>query len=125
MANRHLLAVNKLEDFKNWLIGNDWQIEKPKGNYEVLRARKDTERLPLIVYKKDKDGLIHLSVSDWNTKYVYEFINDNKSNKQTALKSQLDQQKAMWNELKEWANYLCYFELVDKMQELEAEDVED
>ena len=125
MANRHLLAVNKLEDFKNWLIGNDWQIEKPKGNYEVLRARKDTERLPLIVYKKDKDGLIHLSVSDWNTKYVYEFINDNKSNKQTDLKSQLDQQKAMWQKLKEWANYLCYFELVDKMQELEAEDVED
>lgn len=122
MANRHLLAVNKLEDFKNWLIGNDWQIEKPKGNYEVLRARKDTERLPLIVYKKDKDGLIHLSVSDWNTKYVYEFINDNKSNKQTDLKSQLEQKKAMWNELKEWANYLCYFELLDKMQELEVED---
>ena len=90
MANRHLLAVNKLEDFKNWLIENDWQIEKPKGNYEVLRARKSTEKLPLIVYKKDKDGLVHLSVSDWNTKYVYEFINDNKSNKQTDLKSQLD-----------------------------------
>ena len=106
MANRHLLAVNKLEDFKNWLIENDWQIEKPKGNYEVLRARKSTEKLPLIVYKKDKDGLIHLSVSDWNTKYVYEFINDNKSNKQTDLKSQLDQQKAMWQKLKEWAKDL-------------------
>lgn len=142
MANRHLLAVNKLEDFKNWLIGNDWQIEKPKGNYEVLRARKDTERLPLIVYKKDKDGLIHLSVSDWNTKYVYEFINDNKSNKQTALKSQLDQQRAMWDKLKEWVKENKYKQLddryieqlvdvvnikclLDKMQELEAEDVED
>lgn len=133
MANRHLLAVNKLEDFKNWLIENDWQIEKPKGNYEVLRARKDTERLPLIVYKKDKDGLIHLSVSDWNTKYVYEFINDNKSNKQTDLKSQLAHQKAMWNELKEWVekdhdwnlergNNDCALGqrwVLDKMQELE------
>lgn len=29
-----------------------------------------------------------------------------------------------WQELKEWASYLCYFELLDKMQELEAEDVE-
>lgn len=24
-----------------------------------------------------------------------------------------------WDKLKEWAGYLCYFELVDKMQELE------
>lgn len=38
------------------------------------------------------------------------------------LQSQLDHQKAMWQKLKEWANYLCYFELVDKMQELEAEE---
>lgn len=104
MANRHLLAINKLEDFRNWLLKNGWQIEETKGKYEVLRARKSTEKLPLIVYKKDKDGLIHLSVSDWNTKYVYEFINDNKSNKQTDLKSQLDHQKVMWNELKEFVN---------------------
>lgn len=136
MANRHLLAINKLEDFRNWLLKNGWQIEETKGNYEVLRARKSTEKLPLIVYKKDKDGLIHLSVSDWNTKYVYEFINDNKSNKQTNLQTQLDQQKAMWNELKEWidnninsmsdnANYRQKEQLkfvIQKMQELEVED---
>ena len=119
MANRHLLSVNKLEEFKNWLIANDWKIERTKGNYEVLRARKSTEKLPLIVYKKDKDGLIHLSVSDWNTKYVADFINSKKDNKSNNLQTQLDQQKAMWNELKEWASYLCYFDLVDKMQELE------
>lgn len=131
MANRHLLAINKLEDFRNWLLKNGWQIEETKGNYEVLRARKSTEKLPLIVYKKDKDGLIHLSVSDWNTKYVYEFINDNKSNKQTDLKSQLDQQKEMWNELEKYIidssiNYNISQETKDwfariivKMQELE------
>lgn len=134
MANRHLLAINKLEDFRNWLLKNGWQIEETKGKYEVLRARKSTEKLPLIVYKKDKDGLIHLSVSDWNTKYVYEFINDNKSNKQTDLQSQLDHQKAMWNELKEWVSFtqpknindefisgVCsaYSCVIDKMQELE------
>lgn len=138
MANRHLLAVNKLEDFKNWLIENDWQIEKPKGNYEVLRARKSTEKLPLIVYKKDKDGLIHLSVSDWNTKYVADFINSKKDNKSNNLQQQLDQQKAMWNELKEWikerekkhtlmlkASAFEDIEILNKMQKLEAEDVED
>ena len=138
MANRHLLAVNKLEDFRNWLLKNGWQIEETKGKYEVLRARKSTEKLPLIVYKKDKDGLIHLSVSDWNTKYVYEFINDNKSNKQTDLQTQLDQQKAMWNELKEWiekdhdwnlerGNNDCALGqrwVLDKMQDLEKGEKE-
>ena len=143
MANRHLLAINKLEDFRNWLLKNGWQIEETKGKYEVLRARKSTEKLPLIVYKKDKDGLIHLSVSDWNTKYVYEFINDNKSNKQTDLQTQLDQQKAMWKELKEilkrqididskeylesgfviFKNYVAVENFIlQKMQELEGED---
>lgn len=29
--------------------------------------------------------------------------------------------KDRWEKLKEWAGYLCYFELVDKMQELEKE----
>ena len=146
MANRHLLAINKLEDFRNWLLKNGWQIEETKGKYEVLRARKSTEKLPLIVYKKDKDGLVHLSVSDWNTKYIYEFINDNKSNKQTDLKSQLDQQKAMWNELKEilkrqididskeyiesgfpvFKNYVAVENFIlQEMQELEAKDVKD
>lgn len=135
MANRHLLAINKLEDFRNWLLKNGWQIEETKGKYEVLRARKSTEKLPLIVYKKDKDGLIHLSVSDWNTKYVYEFINDNKSNKQTDLQTQLDQQKAMWNELRSFLDedklfeYFaessvdgyknCLLSIKNKMQELE------
>lgn len=28
-------------------------------------------------------------------------------------------QDTKWQKLKEWASYLCYFELVDKMQELE------
>lgn len=69
-----------------------------------------------------------------------------KDKKIEYLQSQLDQQKAMWQKLKEWLNkeadhvrytpYDCRslssdFELwhlnkiLDKMQELEAEDVED
>ena len=30
--------------------------------------------------------------------------------------------KDNWQKLKEWALYLCYFELVDKMEELEKEN---
>ncbi len=74
MANRHLLAVNKLENFKQWLIEDGWQIENTKGVYEVLRARKDTERFPLIVYKRDKDGLVHLSVSNYNERFVCQYL---------------------------------------------------
>ena len=79
MANRHLLAVNKLEEFKNWLIKNGWKIEKTKGEYEVLRAVKSTRKLPLIVYKRLKDNLEHFSVSDYNEKYVAHFIYDRKN----------------------------------------------
>lgn len=88
MANRHLLAENKLEEFKSWLIKHDWHIEPIKSKYEVLRARTSTEKQPLIVYKKDKAGLIHLSLSDYNSRFVVEFINDNKNEsekKQAAI----------------------------------------
>lgn len=91
MANRHLLAENKLEEFKSWLIKHDWHIEPIKSKYEVLRARKSTERQPLIVYKKDKAGLIHLSLSDYNSRFVVEFINDNKNESE---KKQTDIQEA-------------------------------
>lgn len=89
MANRHLLAENKLEEFKSWLIKHDWHIEPIKSKYEVLRARTSTEKQPLIVYKKDKAGLIHLSLSDYNSRFVVEFINDNKNEsekKQTDIR---------------------------------------
>lgn len=76
MANRHLLAVNQLEKFQVWLMLNGWQIEKPKGKYEVLRARIETELNPLIVYRRLKDNLVHLSVSDYNARIVEMFVNN-------------------------------------------------
>lgn len=45
MAVRNLLHKNKLEDFKQWLVECGWEIEPTKGDYEVLRARKDDKRL--------------------------------------------------------------------------------
>lgn len=52
MANRHTLHISKLEDFKDWLIKDGWEIEESQGFYEVLRARKPERKNPLIVYKK-------------------------------------------------------------------------
>lgn len=61
MANRSRLHINKLEDFKAWLINDGWKIEEPKGIYEVLRARKAGRKNPLIVYKK-ASAKEHLSI---------------------------------------------------------------
>lgn len=52
-TNKALLK--KIEDFKNWLRGDGWQIEKTKGIYEVVRATKEG-RKPLIVYMRGSNG---------------------------------------------------------------------
>lgn len=81
MASRNLLAVSKLEEFKEWLVKEGWQIEPCKGKYEVLRARHYTENKPLIIYKKIKDNLVHLSVSDYDAKFIRQFIESKKGHK--------------------------------------------
>lgn len=67
MANRDTLAVSKLEDFKQWLIKDGWEIQETKGWLEVLRATKQDKKYPLIIYRKDKtnrgsENIVHLSV---------------------------------------------------------------
>ena len=68
MANRHTLATNKLDDFKTWLFSDGWQIQRPKGFYEVLRATKEGRKYPLIVYQRHDTNngtpLIHYTVQD-------------------------------------------------------------
>ena len=68
MANRNTLAVNQLEDFKAWLVTDGWQIQEPKGDYEVLRATKNGRKHPLLVYyRHDTNGgkeLVHYTVAD-------------------------------------------------------------
>ena len=68
MANRHTLALSKLEDFKNFLLSDGYEIKEPKGDYEVLRAVKIGRKFPLIVYRKlctnGGKQLVHLSAAD-------------------------------------------------------------
>ena len=52
MANRNTLSVMKLDDFKSWLVADGWQIQKPKGDYEVLRATKEDRKHTLIAYSR-------------------------------------------------------------------------
>jgi len=75
MANRSLLHRSKIEDFKSWLQEDGWQIEQPKGIYEVVRATKGT-RKPLIVYTRDNKGNEHITVQDRDVPVVRAYIMD-------------------------------------------------
>ena len=75
MANKRLLHKNRLMDFEAWLVENDWQLQEPKGKYEVVRAvNKSFQNVPLIVYTR-QDSPEYYSVSDSNAKIIEMFLN--------------------------------------------------
>ena len=78
MADRYRLHKSKLEDFKNWLINDGWTIENPKGTWEVLRARKEGRKNPLLVYTK-MDAKEHLSVMDRDRSVLGAYLRDLKA----------------------------------------------
>ncbi len=79
MANRNTLCVTQLNDFKLWLIKDDWQIQESKGTWETLRATKQGRKNPLIVYEKLStirgQSLVHLTVLDRDMPIVRQFLN--------------------------------------------------
>ena len=85
MADRSRLHISKLEDFKEWLVKDGWDIEEPKGTWEVLRARKSGRKNPLIVYTK-MDAKEHLSVMDRDSGVIGAFLRDSKKPKTNADK---------------------------------------
>lgn len=109
MANRYTLHKNSLEDFQSWLVADGWEIEKPKGIYEVLRARKAGRQQPLIVYTK-ADAKEHLTVMDRDLEIVGVFLRDKKKPQTNAdrIRSMTDEELAgLLKEVKEdyqWAN---------------------
>ena len=83
MANRHTLHISQLADFKKWLEKDGWKIEEPKGIWEVLRARKQGRKNPLIVFQK-KDAKEHLSIMDRDSGVVGAFLRDSNRPKTNA-----------------------------------------
>ena len=103
MANRHTLHISKLEDFKKWLVKDGWEIEEPKGIYEVLRARKAGKKNPLIVYTK-ADAKEHLSLMDRDSGVVGAFLRDCKKPKTNAdrIRSFSDEELADFIEMEQF-----------------------
>lgn len=84
MANRHTLHVSKLEDFKEWLIKDGWEIIQTSSNiYEVLRAKKSGKQFPLIVYRKG-NVKEHLSIADRDYPVVAAFLRNNRKKQTNA-----------------------------------------
>ena len=77
MANRSLLHRNKLELFKEWLLNNNYDISKTKGDYEAVRWKgKKGEPMPMIYDRHRGD---HLTGNDSAVPYVYNFLKDKKN----------------------------------------------
>lgn len=76
MANRNTLHVNKLNDFRDWLEADGWDIYPCKGYFEVLRAVKGAR--VLIVYKRLGD-IEHYTVTDKYVGVVKAFLRDRKA----------------------------------------------
>ena len=72
MANRHTLHINAIDDFKQWLVSDGWELQTLKGDYEVIRAKKG--KRTFIAFKRLKDNLQHLSTTDKDARVVYAYI---------------------------------------------------
>ena len=107
MADRSRLHISKLDAFSEWLIKDGWKLEEPKGAYEVLRARKDGRKNPLIVYTK-LEAKEHLSVMDRDCDVLGAFLKSAKESQKNQTWG--DKIRAMTDE--ELAEFLDGFDAV-------------
>lgn len=75
LGSRCLLHKNKLQAFEEWLVKNGYELQTPKGDFEVLRAKKDKDTV-IIFTKLGAKG--HCSVQGKDLKLVRRFIKEMK-----------------------------------------------
>ena len=56
MKNRMTVKHGMLTDLKQYLIKSGWKLEEPKGEFEVLRARRPDYPRPLLIYDRTTGG---------------------------------------------------------------------
>ena len=78
MANRNTLSVNQVEKFKAYLVADGWELQEPKGDYEVLRATKEDRKHTLIAYSRLATNggkeIQHLTLADRDMPIVRAFL---------------------------------------------------
>ena len=56
MKNRMTVRHGMLGDLKEYLAKSGWKLEEPKGEYEVLRARREGYPRPLLIHNRTSGG---------------------------------------------------------------------
>lgn len=72
MAVRELLHKTKLEAFGKWLESDGWALLPPKGEYEVLKAKKTGKKTLMVWHKADVKE--HYVIEDKYRPLVRQFI---------------------------------------------------
>lgn len=54
MKDRMTVRHGMLTDLKMYLAQSGWTLEEPKGEYEVLRARKPGYPRPLLIHDRER-----------------------------------------------------------------------
>lgn len=75
MANRGLLHVDRLDDFKEWLIRHGYVFVPTKSIYEVIRAVKGYETV--IIYRRSTTNQ-HFTVPSAYVRLVRQFTKETK-----------------------------------------------
>lgn len=75
MAKRSVLHISKLEDLKEWLVEDGWELLPLSNNpYEVLRASKAGKQNPLIIYSRKSSE--YLSFADRDMPVIGAFLRE-------------------------------------------------
>lgn len=56
MKDRTTVRHGMLEDLRQYLKSSGWKLERPVGEYEVLRARNSNYPRPLLVHDRTSGG---------------------------------------------------------------------
>lgn len=94
MKNRTTVKHGMLEDLKAYLIQSGWTLEEPKGEYEVLRARKNGYPRPLLVHNRSTGGCGY-SVDERDMK-IYKGWQKNRRKRGLPSGQTLEEMKAGW-----------------------------
>lgn len=99
MKNRITVRRGMLADLRTYLVNSGWKLEEPKGEYEVLRARKPGYPRPLLVHARDfdKNGGCGYSIDERDTKIYNGWIR-NRKKRGIAPYWATEQEKASGNE---------------------------
>lgn len=94
MKNRTTVKHGMLEDLKEYLIQSGWTLEEPKGEYEVLRARKNGYPRPLLIHNRSTGGCGY-SIDERDMK-IYKGWQKNRRRRGLPADQTLEEMKAGW-----------------------------